>query len=409
MLQVLVQLSRLAYCDTGITHEVLPTLGKSAKELNDAITTTEKAHSTEARQVLQDYGLERPMKTYQLKAADPADTALQGIYLASPKDVTCLMVRPPAVGIFQPETDLLVAFKGSSAVDDFLHDLKSQFVPMELAPTFATLGFEAPPSGARVPKAFLEPLLEIWTSLRTAIDTFKPGRIFLTGHSLGGAHATLLTFLLAESGVRPLHLVTFGAPTLLSDGARNAFNRHLLNGSVTLDRVVVRTFAGRVGRTLAGVVTLGQGGGDPIPSLPAGFSHPGFQPLATELTSDPRRPTMLRDVRKLYTGGAFFTGKQKATYAETTKTQMPNVVGIGNEFIPFPHAAYLGVFFLGAIRGAGRKNPARLSLAWFELVPSGVRITYRPLQGGRRKTRRRKGISGTRRSWRGNRYGGTRS
>ena len=408
MLQTLVQLSRLAYCDTGITYEVLPKLGGPAEEMNAALTQSEKAHATESRQLLPTaYGIERPMKTYQLKAADPNDKGpLRGLYLATPEDVTCLMVRPPPVSIFQP-TDLLVAFKGSSAVENFIQDLKSQVLPIELAPVFATLGFQAPPAGARVPKSFLNPMLRAWQTIRNAIDVFKPSRLFLTGHSLGGAHATLLAFLLAESGIRNIHLVTFGAPTLLSDGARNAFNRHLLSGAVTLDRVVVRNFDNRVLRTLAGVATLAQGGGDPIPSLPAGFSHPGFQPLATELMSDPKRPTTLRDVRKLYTGGAFFTGAQKKEYAEMTKTQMPNVVGVGSGFPPFPHAEYLGVRFLGALRTVGRKNPARQSIAWFELVSSGVRITYRPFtRGGRRRTYRLRRARERHQSSRGSRCGG---
>lgn len=403
MLQTLAQLSRLAYCDTGITHEVLPTLGRTASELNTAITQSEAAHRTEARQILDGYAPERPMKTYQLKAADPGDTTLQGLYIAAPDDVTCLMVRPPAVSIFDPETDLLVAFKGSSTIDNFLQDLKSQVSGVDLGPTFASLGFQAPVPGSTIPASFLRPILRAWTTLRTAIDTFRPSRLFVTGHSLGGAHATLLALLLAESGVRPLHLVTFGAPTLLSDAARTTFNRHLVAGSVTLDRVVVRAFAGRLARTLTGPI-----GSDPIPSLPVGFSHPGFQPLATELRTDPARPTMLADVRRLYTGGGFFSGPQKADYAIATKTQMPNVVGVRGSFPAFPHGEYLGVFFLGALRLPGRKNPARQSIAWIELLASGVRITYRPRLGGRRRTYRVTRGHGTRRSWRGSRCGGRR-
>lgn len=427
LLYLLAQLSRIVYCDSGIAWEILrKSFGRSNDIVNQILTQVERSHAADTRVLLDGFGLERPMRTYQLTPASPTDTDRQGLYIATPDDVTCLMVRgslvtPNASSIIQP-TDVLVAFKGSSTIDNFIQDAKSQLIPMSLGS-----------SGGAVPKSFLVPLQRAFPTLQAGLQALGAKRLFLTGHSLGGAHATLLAFLLAEAGMKDIHLVTFGAPAVFNDAGRNAFNKHLDSGAITLDRVVVQSFESRLGRFASAGA-----GSDPIPNLPAGYSHPGYRPLATELGTDPKRPTTMRGVRALYGISSSTNGRdpqtwpfpepptlwdkanaaaladatvgggtEKDLYAATTRQRMPNFLGVSGSLWMkgFPHGEYLGMFFLGALRLPGRKNPARKSIAWFELVPSGVRITYRGGGGRTRRVRRR----GTRRSWRGSRYGGSRS
>jgi hypothetical protein len=75
-----------------------------------------------------------------------------------------------------------------------------------------------------------------------------------------------------------------------------------------------------------------------------------------------------------------------------------SVVG-SNYAIAFPHAEYLGMFFAGAMRTLGRKNPVPTgdlkNVAKFYLTPEGVAIRYvevRPSisSGGRRRRQTRK-------------------
>jgi hypothetical protein len=99
-------------------------------------------------------------------------------------------------------------------------------------------------------------------------------------------------------------------------------------------------------------------------------------------------------------GGAFFQ-PEKTKYETDTKTHIPNFISVqGSTYAyGFAHAEYLGMFFLGAFRLAGMKNPAKTSIAVFKLYEDGVKIAYVPMNsadvpaaepktGGRRKTRK---------------------
>lgn len=62
------------------------------------------------------------------------------------------------------------------------------------------------PRGGLVHRGFLRALLRVWRPLRTHL-VGCPGPLFVAGHSLGGALATL-----AGSALRPRAVYTFGAP-----------------------------------------------------------------------------------------------------------------------------------------------------------------------------------------------------
>jgi hypothetical protein len=267
----------------------------------------------------------------------------------------------------------------------------------------------------------------------------------LTGHSLGGAYTTLFAFILAEGkailpqlkNIQSIHLITFGAPCIFSDKARNTFNAHLDSGFLTIDRVVSQKIPARSAATqlLVGGIA---GPNDIIPTIPMGFSHPGFRPLALEYYPEKNgRPYSIDNVRRFYgvptntryrdpttwpfleamnlgdranaaqlnaivkqltgetpppevsmpveqtnskVGAGLFKKTQKNIYSEQTKTHIPNFLSVQGSVYAygFAHAEYLGMFFLGGFRLYGMKNPAAKSIAYFSIYNDGVKITYVP-------------------------------
>ena len=315
ILYLMAQLSRIAYCDTGIAHKVIQTsLGRSNDVVNKVITAYDWKYLTDKRSSIRSQaGLEvksirsmipgavkktdtRPMESYAL---GPAGSGVKyGSYVSTPEDMTCILVKGSAVranpnSIILP-TDVIISFKGSSTMDNFKHDLMSQFTPADLQSLLQPIGIKVEGQSNYVTGAFVKPLVNSWTILMNTISQYLSDgcRLFLTGHSLGGAYASLFAFILAEAKVsntlplmnkiKSIHLISFGAPCILGDNARNTFNRHLDSGLITLDRVVSQRVAARSAATqvlLGGVM----GPNDVIPTIPAGFSHPGYRPLNNPL------------------------------------------------------------------------------------------------------------------------------
>jgi hypothetical protein len=74
----------------------------------------------------------------------------------------------------------------------------------------------------------------IWADVIARLN--KQHKTYVTGHSLGGAAATLLAFYLIEDGYNVVRVVTFGQPRFTtSDGVKSG---HLLAVSRVLERVV---------------------------------------------------------------------------------------------------------------------------------------------------------------------------
>lgn len=118
-------------------------------------------------------------------------------------------------------------------------------------------------------------------------------RILVTGHSLGGAFASLMGLGLAQMKKKGsfqnqnLHLITFGCPKLVSDFTRNVFNGLLLEKYITLDRV-----------TTASRYNLGLSVADPVPLVPPHMDHIGFMILKSE-TKTQSRTGRTKHVREL--------------------------------------------------------------------------------------------------------------
>jgi hypothetical protein len=461
VLYLMAQLSRIVYCDTGVQWEVIKKgLGLSNDVVNKLITYYDSQYASDSKTPLPSPpGLNgRPMKSYAVKGqpATMPSSPNFGTYISTGHDVTCLIldaaaVKPNLNSIITSD-DVIVTFKGSSTIQNFIDDAKSM-VPTDFSAALKQIDLDIPNLG-KVANGFVFPLLHAFKPLMEALAQRLEGkespRVFITGHSLGGAYATLFGWILAlmkKNGfiqsVKSLHTVTYGAPTLFSDTARNQYNSLLDEGLLTLDRVVSQKIQSvkMVGSALVGA--------DFIPTIPPGFSHPGFQPLITEFFPEKNgRPYGLQNIRGVYgvtnpqsyrnsttwpfdvpaelgnigkrtnlasivsgltgatasqvaalpttqvtaptntittqsqQGGLFGFGEEKTKYEELTKKHIPNFVSVvgSNYAVLFPHAEYLGMFFAGAMRMAGRKNPVPTgdlsNTATFFFTPQGVDIQY---------------------------------
>jgi hypothetical protein len=331
-------------------------------------------------------------------------------------------------------------------MENLKHDVLAQIGASDLGELVKSIGVVVQGERNLVTASFVKPLVTGWAALMAGlVEHVKVDgtRLFICGHSMGGAQASLFAFILAEgkvSGtipimkrVKSIHIVSFGAPCILSDTSRNTFNRHLESGLVTLDRVVNQKVAARSAATqviMGGIL----GPNDVIPTVPAGFSHPGFRPLATNMNPEAGgRPYSIDNVRKFYgvptntryrdsstwpfeeglelgdwknskaldaivkrvTGGLEAGeisvkipdeipakggfGKQKNIYAAMTKNHIPDFVSVAgsNWSTGFAHAEYLGMFYFGGFRLPGMKNPGYGNrTAYFSLSNSGVHLSY---------------------------------
>jgi len=361
VLNVMGQLSRITYCDAAIAEEVLrsPVFGGfDNKAVNDLITATDSKWSSSRRAPsgLSQNG--RPMKSY-IGPVQASGGSVMATYISSPDDVTFTVIDAgkllaPKQSFFK-SGDVVLTFKGSSTAANIRHDLLSAVTRAEISP------------GCYVPGSFLKHLKGSWDIIKVSLSKIGPAkRLFITGHSLGGAYATLCAYLmLLEGTAPPIHLVTFGSPTTMADAARNQFNEFLDSGKATLDRVVSAT---------GGKIV------DVIPGIPGGFSHPGFQPLRTEFYPELKtgRAYHIDTVRKVFQGGAFWSGPEKKKYEALTATHMPTKISVSTS-IPFAHAGYLGMTFLGAFRLPGMKNPGFTGNTFVaDMYDSGMKASYMP-------------------------------
>ena len=353
------QLSRLVYCDAGIARAALispefASVMPNNRPVNDIVTRLDaqnkKDRFTPSAAPNSIEG--RPPQSYiGVYGTGGADVRPFARYISTPSDVTFMFVSGSKLkcSAFRPD-DVVLVFKGSSTMKNFKHDLYAGVKGyVDLSSVFPELPSVAGRTNG-VPKGFVSPLQKAFHLVKQGLADFKPRRLFITGHSLGGAYATLCAFVLGAMkpvGVESIHLVSFGSPTVLSDGARNTFNSMMESGYMTVDRIV-----SHFGKYV-----------DPISLVPSGFSHPGFQPLRTELYPEMKtgRAYHIDTVKKVYqSGGLFGIGKEKGAYEQVTKSYMPNKIMVpvlSVAWKTFPHAEYMDMTFAGGTRLPGMKNP----------------------------------------------------
>ncbi len=235
------------------------------------------------------------------------------------------------------ERVLYVAFRGTISLKSALTDVKT--TPASLSKLFKVSDFNGMngmnafkpeldnTEGAMFSSHFgfienLEPIIGIiLKQIEEHLQKDGPiNKIIVTGHSLGGANATLFAMVLAgfkKANVEILkntsiHCITFGAPKLLSDYSRNVFNSMLDNNILTLDRVANRI------KSLAGVLTGGISM-DIVPTIPPNFDHPGYMILKLERNSREKtgRSKNISEIREMLSEiTSDYTFNELPTYSE---------------------------------------------------------------------------------------------
>jgi hypothetical protein len=186
------QLSRIVYCDSGISWNVITkSLGMSNDVVNKVISAYDWKYVSKRRVSVTSQagdGSGLPMESYALTPV-PTGTCF-GTYISTKDDVTCMFLNvsaaatPRLIGgnsIFA-EGDCLISFKGSSTVDNFKHDLLSQFTAADIQSLISATGIKVEGTGNIVTGAFIKPIVAAWKTLLAALEKHAGGRLFLTGH-----------------------------------------------------------------------------------------------------------------------------------------------------------------------------------------------------------------------------------
>ena len=226
----------------------------------------------------------------------------------TPVNITCLpktiISNEPTVFVaFRGTASFKTALKDANVVYKSLFDLykyngKQLFVEEEKIPTTATSNWFAAHRG------FVTGIEGLFSKIVDAVleltKTYNAKSIHVTGHSLGGAFATLFAMGLAQyratvdNSLPVIQCVTFGAPKLFSDRARNVFNELLLNGNLQFARVVNRPRRS----DMTGLTY------DLVPLVPGTADHAGFMPLKMEFKTQSRtgRTKQIREMREMFAG-----------------------------------------------------------------------------------------------------------
>lgn len=139
---------------------------------------------------------------------DPANARQLAAYsaqsYASPASHSAQVVECPATDttavIFRTTTDLIVAFRGTADIRNWLTDFDFPKLPLYWA-------------AGKVHRGFNDALDSIAEKLDEAINPVDPCRLWVTGHSLGGALAMLFALrLMVRRRMKVAGVYTFGQP-----------------------------------------------------------------------------------------------------------------------------------------------------------------------------------------------------
>ena len=196
------------------------------------------------------------------------------------------------------EKCLVVSFRGTISMRTVLKDLNMVFKNLfELFGNdlFAEEFKEVQERGKAIVnpfgahRGFVTGLINIYPIIIQRMKTLLEAhsdikRVFITGHSLGGAYANIFGLAIAQMRKKSLltmpdlHVITFGAPKTFTSYARNVFNKLLLEKHMTFDRITNRPrFPDPTMMTY-----------DPIPLIPTHMDHPGFSILNPEIKTQSR-------------------------------------------------------------------------------------------------------------------------
>jgi len=325
--EVMAQLTRLAYCDSGFIKIVLDT--KFAEEnyiVMKFIDSLEKTNLAKKRSALIDQKASElvpgiPHESYAMGAAPDVNKHKYGTYISTNEALTAFVIDTTVAkgillekGPFKP-SDVILSFKGTNTFKEAIHDVKSAFMRVDLKNVATSLGFSVPEEDkdSFINGSFTNILIDAWDVLIQAVTEHSGTgefRLFCTGHSLGGAYCTLFGFILGYlktlqpteesptvkllNRITSIHVISLGSPTVCADKARNIFNRALTSKFMTFDRLVTQWRA-----TLTAIPAFT----DFVPLIPGGFSHPGFKQKIGFSSQDKKRPYKLSSIYHLYGEG----------------------------------------------------------------------------------------------------------
>lgn len=126
----------------------------------------------------------------------------------------------------ESDSTVFVAFRGTDSIRDVLHDA---WVIKNEAPF---LSDNCPDS--KVHKGFLQQFDSCKDICMKYLNKSKHSRVVVTGHSLGGAIATIFAIFLKDSGFSNVDCWTFGSPRV----GNRAFANHV-DKNIRINRVVV--------------------------------------------------------------------------------------------------------------------------------------------------------------------------
>jgi triacylglycerol lipase len=129
---------------------------------------------------------------------------------------------------------VVIAFRGSSSPQDFLQDAK-----FDMEPLAYLRHNSAQPCTVQVHRGFLEDFdalnVAVVNQVRRSLATFERvsphPKIYITGHSLGGALAILCALEFSRQKLSPAAVITFGQPRVGNATFRDLYNAAL--GDIT--------------------------------------------------------------------------------------------------------------------------------------------------------------------------------
>jgi len=325
--EVMAQLTRLAYCDSGFIKIVLDTtFGKDNSVVMGSIESLDKMNSAKKMSPLMFQKSSEvipgiPHESYAMGPAPDVNKHKYGTYISTNEVLTAFVIDTTVAngillekGPFE-QSDVIISFKGTNTFKEAIHDFKSAFMRVDLMKVAKSLGFSVPEEDkdSFINGSFTNILIDAWDVLIQAVTEHSGTgefRLFCTGHSLGGAYCTLFGFILGYlktlkpteesptvkvlNRIKSIHVISLGSPTLCADKARNVFNRSLTSKFMTFDRLVTQKIA---------TLTVQPYGTNIVPLIPAGFSHPGFKQKIGFSKQDKKRPFKLSSIYHLYGKG----------------------------------------------------------------------------------------------------------